>query len=493
MPNDAFNRTLNENVFPHNWKNPNPAPLYDLVIIGAGPGGMTAAMIALQAKARIAIVEKAHFGGECLNVGCIPSKALLRSSRLAAEIRDAEKWGIRVPSGWWVDFEAVMRRVRKLRSEISVFDRVENFTKLGADVFLGVGRFSDRNEIDVGGKVLHFKKAIIATGTQPALLDIPGLLETEYLTNQSIFNLTKLPKRLAVIGVGPISCELSQAFLRFGSEVTQITRGAHLLPKEDMAASQILQKILEKEGMQFIFNAHIQSCEKKGKEKILHFDLGKKKNQKIIVDDVLLAIGRRPAIGDLGLERAGVHFDAHTGIVTNETLHTSNPDIFAIDAMGRYNFTHISIELAKIAIHNALLGKNEMRSSLVIPWCTYTDPEIAHIGLSEKEIQEKGISAQSFTVDLATNDRAILDSETLGFITIWVKEGTDQILGATLMARHAGDMISEISVAMASHKGLSAIMQGIHPFPTQGQILQSVAEMGLKALSKPGKPSKKAA
>lgn len=490
LPHDEFNRALLKNVFPEGWKNPKPAPVYDLIVIGGGPGGMTAATVALGMKARVAIVEKSHFGGECLNVGCIPSKALLRSSRLAAEIRDAAEWGIKVPKGWSVDFEAVMRRVRRLRSEISVSDKVMHFKQLGADIFLGAGRFSGPNTLDVGGLALSFKKAIIATGTQPVSLDVPGLQEVGYLTNQTVFNLTHLPRRLAVIGGGPISCELAQAFARFGSEVTLITRGSHLLPKDDTAASDKLLSILKKEGMQVVFNSQLQRCEKKGKEKVLYLDSQKKS---IAVDEILIAIGRMPAVQDLGIEQAKVHFDAHKGIITDDFLQTSNPDIYAIDVSARYNFTHISIDLAKIAVHNSLTGAHEKRSSLIIPWCTFTDPEIAHIGYGEKDAEAKGIAVQSFTVDLTENDRAILDSETSGFVKIWVKEGTDQMIGATIMARHAGDMISEISAAMASQKGLAHIAQGIHPFPTQAEILRRVAEAGLKALAKKSKATKKAA
>ncbi len=349
LPHDEFNRALLKNVFPEGWKNPKPAPVYDLIVIGGGPGGMTAATVALGMKARVAIVEKSHFGGECLNVGCIPSKALLRSSRLAAEIRDAAEWGIKVPKGWSVDFEAVMRRVRRLRSEISVSDKVMHFKQLGADIFLGAGRVfpGPIPSMSDGSGAEPLKKAITsqpAGHSSPVSLDVPGLQEVGYLTNQTVFNLTHLPRRLAVIGGGPISCELAQAFARFGSEVTLITRGSHLLPKDDTAASDKLLSILKKEGMQVVFNSQLQRCEKKGKEKVLYLDSQKKS---IAVDEILIAIGRMPAVQDLGIEQAKVHFDAHKGIITDDFLQTSNPDIYAIDVSARYNFTHISIDLAK--------------------------------------------------------------------------------------------------------------------------------------------------
>jgi len=490
FPMDEYNRLLLNNIFPKDWKNPPPAKVYDLVVIGGGPGGMTAATVALQKKARVAIVEKAHFGGECLNVGCIPSKALLRSSRLAAEIRDAAEMGMRVPEGWSVDFAAVMRRMRKTRSEISAFDRLQHFTQLGADIFLGTARFAGPNTLEVEGRVLHFKKTLIATGTEPVVLDVPGIKKAGYLTNQTVFNLTALPKRLAVIGAGPISCELAQAFARFGSHVTLIARGERLLPKGDTTASDALRAHFEKEGMQLLFSSHVQRCETRGSEKILYLDTYPKG---ISVDEMLIAIGRRPAVEDLELDKAHVRFDTKTGILTNDALQTHNPCIFVIDVSPRYNFTHVSMELAKMAVHNALFEGKTLRTSLIIPRCTFTDPEIAEVGLNEKEAKEQGIAVQTVTQYLADNVRAILDGETMGFVKIHLKQGTDQILGATIMARHAGEMISEISVAMSAQKGLAAIAEAIHPFPTQAEILRSVAEAGLKTVTKAVKPSKKAA
>lgn len=475
---DEFSRKFQKDLFPSDWKNPKPIAKYDLLVVGGGPGGMTAATVARGLNAQVALVEKDHLGGECLNFGCIPSKALLRSSRLAAEIRRAADFGFEIPKNWEVDFGAIMRRVHRLQAKISPHDSADHFKKLDIDVFLGAGRFIGPNQMDVGGQTITFKKAIIATGTQPVPLKISGLNESDYLTNQTIFQLSTLPPRIAVIGGGPIGCELSQAFLRFGSQVTFITHGLNLLPKDDLIATERLQNVLEKEGMQILAQSQVQRVEKRGKEKILYLD---QHSKGIVVDEILVAIGRLPAIEGLNLEQAGVSYDDHKGISTNEFLQTTNPDIYAAgDVASKYKFTHISQELSTMAVENALKGSKERNSSLIIPWCTFTDPEVAHIGLNQQEAKEKGIPTEVVMVEMADIDRAIVDEETTGFMKLVVKENTDQIIGADIMASHAGDMIAEVSVAMACEEGLMALAKAIHPFPTQAQIIRVAAKTLLK-------------
>jgi dihydrolipoamide dehydrogenase len=485
---DKYNRKLIQNVFPTDWKNPKPADLYDLVVIGGGPGGLTATATACQLNAKVAVVEKEHLGGECLNVGCIPSKALLRCSRLAAEVRNASEYGIEIPRGWKVDFPAVMERVRRVRSEISAGDAPTKLNQLGADVFLGMGRFTGSHQLQVGNQNLRFKKAIIATGTQPVRLTTPGLKEIGYLTNQTVFNLTALPPRLAVIGGGPIGCEMAQAFQRFGSKVTFITHNANLLPRDDATATELLKKVMLAEGVQILVKSEVERFEKRGKEKVLHLKGGKQ----LVVDEVIIAVGRVPAVEGLDLQQAKVTFDLKTGIAAEDSMQTSNPDIYAIgDVSWKHKFTHVSKEMGKLAVQNALNGGQFKRSSLVIPWCTYTDPEIAHVGLNEKEAEERGIPVKTLMLELSHIDRAIVDGETIGFAKLHIKEGTDQLLGATVMARHAGDMISELSVAIASQKGLTALAQAIHPFPTQSEVIRGAAEALQKSMKKPSR--KKAA
>ena len=479
---DEFTKKLVQDVFPSNWKNPKPAEIYDLLVIGGGPGGMTAAMVARSFNAKVALVEKEHLGGECLTAGCIPSKALLRCSRLAADVRNASEFGVEIPDGWKVDFGTVMRRVHRLQATISPHDSAAHFQKFGLDIFFGTGCFTSPSQCEVAGQTITFKKAIVITGTQPIPLSVPGIEPSDYLTNQNVFKLSSLPRRLAVIGGGPISCELSQAFCRLGSQVTLITRGGTLLSKDDIAATERLQKTMEKEGVRIIMHSQVQRVKKRGAEKVLYLD---KNNEGIVADEILVGIGRTPVVEGLGLEKGGVAYDLQKGITTNDYLQTSNPNIYAAgDVSSSYKFTHVSKELAKLAVINALHGNREKKNSLIIPWCTYTDPEIAHTGLTEKEAQDKGISLETVMVEFSDNDRALLDGETIGFFKLLVKAGSDQIIGATLMASHAGEMISEITVAVESDKGLLELAQAIHPFPTQAQIFRTAAETLLQKRKK---------
>lgn len=468
LPLDPFNLERMQYVFPSDWKNPEPAEIYDLIVIGNGPGGGRAAYKAVGLNAKVAIIEREHMGGECFNVGCIPSKALLRSSRCAAQVRDAAEFGIEVPDGWKVNFPAIMQRVRKLQSLIAPYDSAESYKKLGIDVFLGHGRFINENTLEVNGKFLRFKKAIIATGTQPIIPEVIGLEEAGYLTNQTVFNLDLLPPRLAVLGAGPIACELSQAFLRFGSEVTLVTHGARLLPRDDEVAAERLYQVFQKEGMKIVLKTQLRQVEKKGHEKILHLDNG----QKLIVDDLLIAIGRAPNVDGLGLEKAHVAYDLKKGVIANDHLQTSNPAVYvAGDVAFPYKFTHVAVKLGEIAVHNALNSGSEKASSLLVPWATYTEPEVAHIGLQESDAKEKGIAINTSQIDLKDNDRAILEGDTAGFVKIHTQAGTNRILGATVMANHAGDMIAELAVVMDGQNGVGAVAHAIHPFPTQAEAI----------------------
>lgn len=474
---DPFLDKLQQTIFPSNWINPKPIEQYDLLVVGGGPGGMTAATIASTLNARVALVEKEHLGGECLSYGCIPSKAFLRCSRVVQDVRQASEYGLEVPAGWKVNFGAVMQRVHRLQATLAPIDSPEHFKKLGIDVFFGTGHFTDPNTLVVGNQTIRFKKAIIVTGTQPIPLTIPGLDSSDYWTNQNIFQMPTLPRRLAIIGGGPISCELSQAFLRFGSQVNLVTHAATLLPKDDLIASERLKKVFEKEGMKIFMQTHVKRVEKKGKEKILYLENG----EQIVADEIFVAIGRIPVTKGLDLERASISYDQQKGILTNDYLQTSNPNIYAAgDVTSPYKFTHISQELSKMAAINALNGNHEKQSTLIVPWCTYTDPEIAHIGLSEQEARQQGIPTEVIMVEMSEVGRAILDGQTTGFVKLLIRENSDQIIGATLMAANAGDMISELSVAMQSKQGLLDLSQAIHTFPTQAEILRTAAETVLR-------------
>ncbi len=476
LPKDVHNAALVSNVHPLQWPNPEPAPRYNLVVIGAGTAGLVTAAGAAGLGAKVALVERHLMGGDCLNTGCVPSKCILRSSRVAASLRDAKRFGLREAAHAEVDFPAVMERMRSLRARISTYDSARRFRELGVDVFLGHGRFSGPDTVEVGGKILRFKKAVIATGTRPTEPPIPGLAEAGCLTNETVFSLTERPPRLAVIGGGPIGCELAQAFRRLGCEVTLYHRAAHVLNREDGDAAEILQQSFIREGIRLILNCQAKRVEKKNGEKILFFEC-QGKEERAAVDEILVGVGRTPNVEGLNLERVGVKYDLKEGVAVDEQLRTANPRIYAAGDVGlKHKFTHTADATARMVIQNALFRGNKKVSALTIPWCTYTDPEIAHVGMYEREARERGIEVATFLRHLKDVDRAIVDGEEEGFVKIHVRKGTDKILGATIVARHAGEMISEITLAMSGKLGLKTLSTVIHCYPTQAEAIKQAAD-----------------
>ncbi len=477
-PLDGHNRKLLENVAPPDWRNPTPATRYHLVVIGAGTAGLVTAAGAAGLGARVALVERAFLGGDCLNVGCVPSKAVLRAARTAAEVRDAGELGVRVPPGVTIDFGRAMERMRAIRAHISPHDSAERFTKeLGVDVFLGDARFLSGDTAEVDGAKLRFRRAVIATGARAAHPSLPGLAEAGFLTNETVFSLTERPGRLAVIGGGPIGCELAQAFQRLGSQVTLFHDRGHLLDREDADAAEIVQRALVRDGVRLVLNAQLSRVARKGDEKSLAYAAAEGGGE-CVVDEILVGAGRIPNVDGLGLEAAGVAHDARRGVRVDDHLRTTNPAIFAAgDVCMDWKFTHAADFAARIVIRNALfpLGRASL-SSLTMPWCTYTEPEIAHVGLYEREAQARGIEVASFVRPLADVDRALLDGEEEGFVKLLVRKGSDQIVGATIVARHAGDLISEVSVAMAGKLGLGALANVIHPYPTQAEAIRQLGD-----------------
>jgi pyruvate/2-oxoglutarate dehydrogenase complex dihydrolipoamide dehydrogenase (E3) component len=476
LPLDPYNKILIANVSPMDWDNPEPASQYDLVVIGAGTAGLVTAAGAAGLGAKVALVEKHLLGGDCLNVGCVPSKALLRSARVATDMRRIERYGLRGTGDFKVDFAAVMERMRRLRSEISAHDSVKRFRELGVDVFLGEASFSGADMVEVGGKTLRFHRAVIATGARAAGLPIEGLAEAGYLTNETVFSLTVCPPRLAVIGGGPLGCELAQAFQRLGSEVVLLQSGGHLLEREDRDAAEILQQTLVREGMQLLLGSRLRRITLTEQGKIIHYEQEGHQEQ-VVVDEILLGVGRAPNVEGLNLEAAGVNYDRTSGVAVNDHLQTSNLRIYAAgDICLPTKFTHMADAAARMVIQNALFGGRKKLSALTIPWCTYTDPEIAHVGLYERDAQVMGLFVDTFVRPLHGVDRAVLDGESEGFVKVHVRRGTDQILGATIVARHAGEMISELTVAMVGGMGLKTIAQVIHPYPTQAEAIRQVAD-----------------
>lgn len=476
LPDDIHNKTLVSNVHPPNWQNPEPASRYNLVVIGAGTAGLVTAAGAAGLGAKVALVERHLLGGDCLNVGCVPSKTIIRSSRVSADLQDALHFGLRVPEGTEVDFPAVMERMRQLRARISAHDSAKRFKDLGVDVFLGEARFSGPDTVKVAGKTLRFKKAVIATGTRPVHPNINGIAEVGFLTNETVFSLTERPRRLAVIGGGPIGCELAQAFRRLGCEVVLFHNASHILNREDSDAAEILRQSFIRDGIRLILNCKTKQVEKKNGSKVIHIECGGKEEE-IAVDQILAGAGRAPNVEGLNLEAVGVKYDKREGVEVNEHLQTTNPRIYAAgDICLKYKFTHTADATARMVIQNALFGGRKKLSALTIPWCTYTDPEIAHVGMYERDAEEKGIAVDTFVRPLNDVDRAIADGEEEGFVKIHVKKGTDKILGATIVARHAGEMLNEITLAIVGNLGLGTLANVIHSYPTQAEAVKQAAD-----------------
>ena len=413
-------------------------------------------------------------GGDCLNVGCVPSKAIIRSSRVFAELRDAASLGWRVPEGAEADFPAVMARMRRVRLQISQNDSASRYRdQKGVDVFLGHGRFTASDTLEVEGKTLRFKRAVIATGARATYPPIAGLADVGFLTNETVFNLTERPRRLALIGAGPIGAELAQAFCRLGSEVTLLEMADRILVREDPDAAAIVQASMIRDGVNLVVKCGVQRVERTDAGKVIYFTCGGERS--VVVDEILVGAGRAPNVEGLNLEAAGVIYDRQ-GVQVNDNLQTSNPRIYGVgDVCMAWKFTHAAEEAARIAVQNALLPGRRKLSALTMPWCTYTDPEIAHVGMYEHEARQRGIDVDTFTHPWRDVDRAITDGEEDGFVKIHVKKGTDQILGATIVARHAGETISELTLAMVGKVGLKTLARVIHPYPTQADALRRAA------------------
>jgi len=476
QPHDAHNQKLADNVHPSDWQNPEPDGRYNLVVIGAGTAGLVAAAGAAGLGAKVALIERELMGGDCLNVGCVPSKAIIAAARVAATVRDAGEFGVGAPDKVEVDFSAVMERMRKLRADISPHDSFERFKGLGIDVFQGQGTFTGRDTIEIDGKTLKFKKAVIATGARASAPPIDGLEDVEYLTNETLFSLTELPKRLAIIGAGPIGCEMAQTFARLGSEVFLVENEHGILPREDPDASKIVADAMAKDGVKILCCGKQLNLSKVegGRVRLTVESHGKSYDESF--DKLLVAVGRAPNVDGLGLEVAGVEFHKR-GVTVDDRLRTTNKNIFAAgDICSPYQFTHAADFMARAVIQNALFMGRSKVSSLIIPWSTYTSPEIAHVGMYPKDAEEKGIEIDTYTQEFSGVDRAILESETGGFVKIHVKKGTDKIVGGTVVATNAGDIVSEITMAMKTGTGLGAVGSVIHPYPTQAEAVRKLGD-----------------
>lgn len=550
-PLDVHNLALLDNVHPPAWQDPvassatndanlsthtsasKNSPLYHLVVVGAGAGGLVSAAGAAGVGAKVALIEANLLGGDCLNVGCVPSKALIHAANLAHTLKNAEhlvESGISIDGGQSavkIDFGKTMERLRRIRAQISENDSAERFTKkLGVDIYFGYAKFTSEKTVTVNNKTLEFKRAVIATGGYPALIPMKGLKELyenaesakdgdsrpAVMTNETFFNLTALPQRLGVIGTGVIGMELAQAMQRLGSKVTVFGRSGSVLPKEDRDLAEIVKQQMVSDGVQFRLsvNKYVsvsltgkvadnglpellvtvkESARNSLREESIgenqpppHEKISSKKEDAVtseyLFDALLIAAGRKPNVTGMGLDVAKVNFDDKTGLKVNDNLQTSNPRIYGVgDCCSAFKFTHAADFMARMVIRNALfLGKEKM-STLLIPYATFTSPEIAHVGLYERDLKERGIAFQTIEKEFADNDRAICDSSTKGMVRIHVEAKSDRILGASIVGDGAANMISEITLAMQTATGLGKIAAVIHPYPTTAESIRQAGDI----------------
>lgn len=477
LEHDRWDRDLVAQVHPRDWTNPLPAAKYDLVVIGAGTGGLVTAAGAAGLGARVALIERHLMGGDCLNVGCVPSKALISAARAWATARHASGEHAGPPLGIDAhgDFAAMMDRMRRIRAGLSPIDSASRFRQLGVDVFLGDGMFTDASTITVGGATLTFRRAVIATGARAAVPTIPGLDSVRYFTNESIFDITELPARLLIVGAGPIGCELAQCFARFGAQVTIVDKGERPLPRDDADASRIVQEALVADGVTFALGVDIAGVSQLGREIVVRTTCADAETAHAC-DALLIATGRAANVEGLQLERAKVAF-SDKGVTVNDRFQTSNANVYAVgDVCSVLQFTHAADFQARMVIQNALFFGRGKSSNLVTPWATYTSPEVAQVGHTAASAALAGVQVQTFTVPLHDVDRARLEGDTAGFCRVHVRQGSDTIVGATIVAPNAGDMISEITLAMTNGLGLGAIGRTMHPYPTHGEVLRKVAD-----------------
>jgi pyruvate/2-oxoglutarate dehydrogenase complex dihydrolipoamide dehydrogenase (E3) component len=449
--------------------------IYNVAVIGAGTAGLVTAAGTAGLGGRVALIERNLMGGDCLNFGCVPSKALISSARLIQQIRESEKWGLERRSPEFV-FQKVFERMRARRAKIAPHDSQERFESLGVDVFRGQARFVSPQEVEMNGQTLRAKNFVIATGSRATIPKIEGIENVPYFTNETIFDeLNEKPESMIVLGGGPIGCELGQAFQRLGAQVTIVQRAEQLLPREDVDVAQFMQKRFEAEGIVVHTRTDSRRVWMRDGRVALEFADGKP----LLADAMLVAAGRTPNLRTLDLKTAGVHYDEH-GVKVNAYLQTSQPHIYAAgDITNRLKFTHTADFTARIVVRNILMPLQFLRQKVdwsVVPWCTYTDPEVAHVGLGEKGAKEKNIEYDLSVVPLGDIDRAVVESEEAGFAKILTAKGSDKILGAIIVAPHAGDLLHEFVLAMSAKIGLGKIASTIHAYPTFAELARKAGD-----------------
>lgn len=449
---------------------------YNLAVIGGGSAGLVSSYIAAAVKAKVLLIEKHKMGGDCLNTGCVPSKALIRSAKMLSYAQRAEEFGFKKTTVEF-DFAEVMERVQRVVKQVEPHDSVERYTSLGVNVIEGEARIRTPYEIEVNGQTVTARSIIIATGARPTVPAIPGLGDVDYFTSDTVWDLREQPKRLLVLGGGPIGCELSQCFQRLGCAVSLVQRDKHLMPREDTEVSSMVEKRFRDEGMQVLTEHNALRFEAGDNESVLVCEHNNEE-VRISFDKVLLALGRTANVDGFGLQELGVKLSARGTVEADELLRTNYPNIYVCgDVTGPYQFTHTAAHQAWYASVNALFSpfKTFRVDYSVIPWATFTDPEVARVGLNELEAQEKNIPYEVSHYGIDDLDRAIADSENHGMVKVLTVPGKDRILGVTIVGYHAGELIAEFVTAMRHGLGLNKILGTIHIYPTLTEANKYIA------------------
>lgn len=456
---------------------------YNMVVLGAGSAGLVTAYISTAVNAKVALIEKNKMGGDCLNTGCVPSKAILKTSKIVHSIKESHKYGIKEAS-YSLDFKEVMGRVHKVIDEIEPHDSVERYTKLGVDCIKGTAKIISPWEVEIDGKRITAKNITIATGASPFVPPLKGIESVNYLTSENLWELQELPKELVILGAGPIGLEMAQAFQRLGSQVTVIEMAPRIMAAEDEDVASFVQKRLEAEGIRFVLNHRASEVRNNPKEVIAVNTMDDSKSETISFDEILVAVGRRANVKGFGLENLNIPLRKNGTVETNEFLQTNYPNVFACgDVTGPYQLTHTAAHQAWFCAVNGLFGrfKKFKVDYSVIPWATYTDPEVATVGQNEQSLKAKGIAYDVTKYGIDDLDRAIADSSNYGFVKVMTKKDSDKILGATIVGINASDLILEFISAMKHGFGLNAILGTIHPYPSMGEANKYLAGNWKKA------------
>ena len=454
----------------------------NLVVIGGGSAGLVSSYIAAAVKAKVVLIERHKMGGDCLNTGCVPSKAILRSAKMASYMKRSEEFGFKAVKPVPV-FKNIMQRVHKVIETIEPHDSIERYTGLGVECVTGEATILSPHEVQVGDRVITTKNIIIASGARPFVPPIEGLDKIDYLTSDNIWNITEQPKRLIVLGGGPIGCELSQAFGKLGSDVTQVEMMPTIMGREDDDAKEVVAASMKNSNVNVLTEHRALRVETENNNKVLICD-NNGEEVRIEFDDILVAVGRTANTSDLGLDKLGIKLRKNGTIETDDYLRTSVDNIYACgDVTGPYQFTHTAAHQAYYAVVNSLFGflKKTKVDYRVIPWATFTMPEVARVGLNETDAKAQNVPYDVTKYELDDLDRAIADGEIQGFVKVLTKPGKDKILGVTIVGHHAGDLISEYVLAMRNNLGLKDIMNTIHLYPSLAEANKYAAGMWRQA------------